>query len=106
MDPGQLAEREDNSDSTEIGLSGAVVGLSRHLGGLARKVHSASGAPGVDPIQPGVIFEIGGFGPGQNATLVFLNAGSYAYSSGPDCLHGNNSPPFPCATTNTVVVVP
>ena len=70
------------------------------------QVHSASAEPGVGPIAPGVIFDTGGFSPGQSAGLIFQTAGTYAYSSAPDCLNGSSIPQFNCGQSYTVVVTP
>jgi plastocyanin len=70
------------------------------------QVHSASAEPGVGPIAPGVIFDTGGFAPGQSVSLTFQTAGTYAYSSAPDCLNGSSIPQFSCSQSFTVVVAP
>lgn len=70
------------------------------------QVHSASAVAGVGPIAPGVVLDTGGFAPGQSAGLIFQTAGTYAYSSAPDCLNGSSIPQFNCGQSYTVVVTP
>jgi plastocyanin len=69
-----------------------------------QQVHSASANPGVGPIGPGVVMDTGGVANGQSAGLTFLNAGTFSYTSAPDCLNGSNNPAFPCAQSFQVVV--
>ena len=42
------------------------------------QVHTASAAPGVGAIAPGVIFDTGGFAPGQPASITFPTSGTFA----------------------------
>jgi plastocyanin len=94
----------------DVGFTPATVTVN--AGGMVmwtdtgQQVHSASATPGVGPIGPGVVFDTGGFAPGQTASLVFLSPGTYSYSSAPDCLNGNSNPLFGCAKPYTVVVTP
>lgn len=70
------------------------------------QVHTAGANSGVGPIGIGVVFDTGGLGTGESATLMFTKPGTYSYSSATDCQNGNANPAFDCAKQYSVVVSP
>ena len=61
-------------------------------------VHSAT-SDGSGPLP----FDSGGLGPGQSGQAVFPIAGTYGYSSAPECLNGNHAPGYDCGPYTIVV---
>lgn len=87
---------------SEVGMSPASVTVP--VGGVVTwinhgsQVHTAT-TNGSAPLA----FDSGGLAPGQSSQAVFGIAGTYTYSSAPDCLNGNTHPGFNCGPYTIVV---
>jgi plastocyanin len=82
-------------ETVYIALNGSVTFINQ-----GSTVHTAT-SPGTSTWQG---FDSGGLAPGGIYNLGFATAGTYTFSSAPDCLNGNNNPQFKCSTTYSVVV--
>jgi len=80
-----------------IFVGGTVTWIEKGTG-----VHSAT-----TPTGGPTAFDTGGLGPNETKSINFATAGTFVYSSGPDCLSGaSNNPNFACSTGYLVTVVP
>ncbi|HLQ32475.1 MAG TPA: plastocyanin/azurin family copper-binding protein [Chloroflexota bacterium] len=70
-------------------------------------LHTAvSGAVKMDDQRsPPELFDTGGLAPGEEKTVSFINTGTYAFNSAPDCLNGANNPAFDCGAAYTLKVI-
>lgn len=70
-------------------------------------LHTAvSGAVKMDEQRnPPETFDSGGLVPGDSKTFSFINPGTYAFNSGPDCLNGTNNPNFNCSGPYSIRVL-
>ena len=94
---------------SDSGFSPAVVAIP--VGGTVTwtnqgtTVHTATSSPatGGNPTSTPAPFDSGGMGPGQTFSWTFSRAGTYLYSSAPDCLNGNVTAGFTCGNATVTV---
>lgn len=101
--PSNLPQPSANVTITDEGISPATATIA--LNGSvtfinqSTNVHTAT-RPGT-ATDPG--FDTGGLAQGQIMTIGFSQAGTFSYTSAPDCLNGNKTPGFDCGPYDIVV---
>jgi plastocyanin len=100
--PATMADSSTTITITDSGFNPPVVnvpvGTNLTFVNKGNNVHTATA---LDKVPN---FDTGGIGPGQTASATVSLAGTFGYSSQPDCLNGNTSAIFNCQQQYQVVV--